>query len=226
MATLKHKMNPFIPKPAPKEEPVHEELTREISPHLAPHILKQDIPIKVPNYNEFYDSLGTKQGWRYVVDAYATGTITTTAGATVTTTVSLALPTGTQGNIWKLERWPGGTLLFPVLRFFSFGPQTATFATQGEINLLFIDQFGNPCPLGIAPNNGFYAQELLSVMPGSITDSGQQLNIGVLSATLNAGATTGTYAWQIGLSAAYLLPALKGYDIEFIGEKYGSAHHD
>lgn len=216
MANLKHRTNPFIPKPARKEEPVVEELVQE-HPPIAHHMMKPDVPIMVPNYNKLYDSWRTTQAWRYGADAYANGTVTTVAGQTVAVDVDLTLPASYQGNIWRLSQWPGGTQLFPFVRDFSLGPQTATFATAGEIDVVYVDEVGNPVPLGTYGNNTFYPnQSINALMPGAIMDSGQQA-MGQLLFTLNTGATVGTYSWQLAFSAAYMLPTVKGYHIERIG---------
>lgn len=214
MANIKHHTNPWIPKPPHKEEITHEELVNE-HPHTPPHMLKHDIPMLVPRYNEFYDTFRTRRGWRYAADAYANGTVTTVAGSTVN--IDVDLNQTSQSPNWRLEQWPGGTLLYPVIRFFSMGPQTATFATQGEIDVVFTDDFGNPTPLGVVPNNAFFNNNNDTILPGPITDTGQT-GIGTLSFTLNAGATVGTYSWQLAFAAAYLLPSIKGYDLERIGE--------
>jgi hypothetical protein len=224
MATLKHKTNPYIPKPERKEIPVVEELVNP-RPAQAPHMMKQDVPILVPNYNRLYDTYRTTQGWRYSADGYANGTVTTVAGSAVLVPVKLTLPTNTQSPNWRLEQWPGGTLLYLVVRAFFMGPQTATFATAGEIDVVFIDQFGNTAPLGVVPNNGFYTFSSDTIMPGPVTDTGQQSSLGNLSFTLNTGATVGTYSWQMAFGVAYLLPALKGYDVKRIGEDHHVEHH-
>lgn len=216
MANIRHKTNPFIPKPAPKEIPDTELLVEH--EHHTLHTLKQDFPVLVPNYNNLYDTLRSKQAWQVSADGYANGTVTTVAGTLVTSPVVLTLPANTQSPNWRLQQWPGGTLLYLVVRSFSMGPQTATFATQGEIDVVFVDQFGNPVPLGVVPNNNFVNTFPLALLPSPITDTGQQDELGDISFTLNAAATTGTYSWQIGFSCAYLLPALKGYNIERIGD--------
>lgn len=223
MASPKQRTNPFIPKPARKEEPVVEELVQEPERHPIHH-MKPDVPILVPNYNKLYDSWRTTQGWRYGADAYANGTVTTVAGNTVSVDVDLTLPANYQGNIWRLSQWPGGTQLFPFVRDFSLAPQTAVFATAGEIDVVYIDEQGNPVPLGTYGNNTFYPnQSINALMPGAIMDSGQQA-MGTLLFTLNAGATVGTYSWQLAFSATYMLPAEKGYRIERIG--YDIPHLD
>jgi len=218
MANIKHITNPFIPKPVHKEIPNTEELIHDPPQHAAPHVLKQDIPVLVPNYNYLYDTLRSRDAWENSADGYANGTVTTVAGSLVTSPVVLTLPANTQSPNWRLQQWPGGTLLYLFIRSFSMGPQTATFATQGEIDVVFIDQFGNPAPLGVIPNNSFFNETPGVLLPSPITDSGQQTRLGNLSCTLNAGATVGTYSWQMGFSCAYLLPALKGYNLERIGE--------
>jgi hypothetical protein len=226
MATPQHFTNPFIPRPAKKEVPFSEDLVTPEHPHQI-HTMKQDVPILVPNYNTLYDRYGSKQGWRYSADAYANGSVTTIANTPVLVSVSLAEVAGTQGFIWNLGQWPGGTLLYPVIRFFSVGPTTATFATQGAISIVFYDQFGNPTPLGVVANNAFSSYNNDTILPSPITDPGFQGAIGTLSFTLNTGATVGTYNWQMAFAAAYLLPALKGYNIERIGDgtKHLDIHH-
>jgi hypothetical protein len=231
MTTPQHKRNPFIPRPARKEHPVEEDLVQSPppAPHLAeiPVAFKQDVPILLPNYNTLYDSLRSREGWRYIADGYADGTVTTIAATAVVATVNLTLPSNTQSPNWRLEQWPGGTQLFLVIRSFSLGPSTATFATQGEINVVYISKYGNPVPLGIFPNNNFVNIFPLALIPAPHTDSGDQTALGSLSFTLNAGATVGAYAWQIGFSAAYLLPAIKGYNIERISDaRYHHILHD
>jgi hypothetical protein len=228
VATPQHKTNPFIPKPKRKEEPVIEEMTHPLEHQAipkAPLAYKQDIPILIPRYNVLYDSFRTKQGWRYAADYYANGTVTTVAGSAVLVDVDLTLPTNTQSPNWRLEQWPGGTQVFLCIRFFSVGPQTASLATAGEIDVLFYDDFGNIAPLGVVPNNGFYNNNNDTIMPTPLTDSGAA-NVGVLSFTLNSGATVGTYSWQMAFAAAYMLPAMKAYDLEKISdEKYSHFLH-
>lgn len=227
MASQNHKTNPFIPKPAKREEPSPELLTHESTEHRLPIPMKQDVPMLFPNFNDLYDTYRSRGAWRYSADGYANGTITTVANTAVSTAVSLTLPANTQSPNWRLEQWPGGTLLYLVIRYFSIGPQTASFATAGAITCVFVDQFGNNVPLGVVPNNNFFSSSTITIVPGAITDSGQQVNLGQLVATLNSGATVGTYAWQIGFSVAYLIPAIKGYKLERIGNdtnRYGGTH--
>jgi hypothetical protein len=225
---LPHKRgNPFIPKPQPKEEPVHEELVHPPALKAVhadrPLMYKQDIPLLVPKYNRLYDTFRTEQGWRYAADAYANGTVTTIAGNAVLVDVDLTLPANTQSPNWRLEQWPGGTQLFLVIRFFSMGPQTASFATQGEIDVVFQDDYGNNAPMGVVPNNAFYSNNNDTIMPTPITDSGTTA-MGTLSFTLNSGATIGTYSWQMAFAAAYLMPAINGYKRERISDAEYSEH--
>lgn len=228
MTIPRHKGIPFIPKPMRKEKPVVEELVDE-TPHPLqkverPAMYKQDIPILVPEYNTLYGPLRTKDGWRFSAAGYANGTVTTIAGSTVLSSVSLSLPANTQSPNWRLEQWPGGVQLYLVIRMFSMGPQTASFITQGEIDVLYISRDGNTVPLGIIPNNGFTKYSDYTIIPGAWTDSGDQANLGNLSFTLNSGATTGTYSWQIGLGAAYLLPAINAYKRERINDAIYAEH--
>jgi hypothetical protein len=221
MATPKHWKNPWIPKPEPKERPVVEELIHPLEhPTIAkvPLGYKQDVPLLVPKYNKLYDTFRTEEGWRFSADQYANGTVTTIAGSAVIVDVDLTLPANTQSPNWRLEQWPGGTQLYLVVRFFAMGPQTASIATAGEIDVVFQDDYGNNAPLGIAPNNNFYLFNMQSILPTPLTDSGVT-GVGTLSFTLNSGATVGTYSWQMAFSAAYMLPAIKGYTIERITDE-------
>jgi hypothetical protein len=214
MATAKHIMNPFIPRPQAKEAPVKEELVQPPLEHVdtRPQMIKRTQYVRVPHFNDLYDSLGTKGGWRFICDDIVQGTVTTVAASAVLSAVALSSPASMSPK-FSLERWPGGVQVYLCVRSFSFGPSTASFITQGEINVLFIDQFGNSLPLGIVPNNNFTQFGTSSILPTPITDPAN-VNVGNLSFTLNSGATVGSYAWQLGFSFAYLLPAKKGYTWE------------
>lgn len=230
MATPKHWQNPFVPKPEKKEHPVVEELVNEKGiRHPLEHpaiMLKQDTPIREPRYNKLYDGIRSQHAIEFFADYYANGTITTIAATQVLGTVNLTLPSGTQSPNWRLEQWPGGTQLFLMIRWFSLGPQTASFATQGEIDTLFISRYGAPVPLGVLPNNAFTNLRMMALIPTPYTDSGDQAGLGQLSVTLNSGATVGTYSYQIGLTAVYMIPELKPYNKEYQSEPpHHSTHH-
>jgi len=203
---LQHRRgNPFIPKPEPKEIPVTEELVTH--GEKRPIHLKPPETLIVPRFNRMYGSLRTLDGWRYVIDNIASGTITTSAGATATAAVSLLLDPH-----WRLEQWPGGVQLYLVIRQFSIAPQTATFATLGALDITFLSNSGYVIPIGDIVSSGSEDLYLTTIIPSPLTDPDVQ-GVGTLQVALNAGATVGTYNWQMGFSGAYLLPDIKGYDI-------------
>lgn len=165
--------------------------------------------------NDLYGTTRSKGEWRYLIDNYAKGTITTIAGQTVSVAIALAVPPH-----FFLSRWPGAIALYFCIRQFSISPQTATFATAGALDIVFQDQAGNIIPLGDTLNSSIVNMGLVSLIPTAITDPDNQ-SIGNLQVALTAAATTGTYNYQLAFSAAYLLPSLKGYSYETKG---GDAH--
>jgi hypothetical protein len=207
---------PYVPRPQKREVADTELLVNTPKAHEETQPKLEKIPqyVKVPQYNDSYDSLGTKGGWRYVSDDFAQGTVTTVAGSAVTSAVSLSTP-ASMSRKFKLLQWPGAPLLYLAVRFFSFGPSTASFTILGEINALFIDQYGNTLPLGILSNSEFYTLSEHSILPTPITDPAVTA-VGTLSFTLNSGATVGNYAWQLGFSYAYMMPAKKGFTWEIL----------
>ena len=199
---------PHIPKPAPREEPVVEELTHPAH-DTRPVAIKQQQRVLLPKFNKLYGSLRTENGWQNEVTNYAKGTLTTVAGSQVSAAVSL-LYNNSKPN-WRLEQWPGGVLLYLVIRGFSIAPSTATFATIGDIDLYFQDTSGQIIPLGVCINNDEITQPSLNIIvPSPITDP-DNAAVGSILATLDAGATVGTYNWQMAFSGAYLAPAENGY---------------
>jgi hypothetical protein len=204
---LQHRRsNPFIPKPEPKEIPVTEELVAPAHKGRPVH-LKPPETLIVPRFNRMYGSLRTSDGWRYLIDNIASGTVITSAGATATAAVNLLLDPH-----WRLEQWPGGTQVYLVIRQFSIAPQTATFATLGALDITFLSNSGYVIPLGDIVSSGSEDVYLTTIIPSPLTDPDVQ-GVGTLQVALNAGATVGTYNWQMGFSGAYLLPDLKGYDV-------------
>lgn len=199
---------PHIPQPKAKEEPVREQLTQPMEQHdNRPVMRKVDAQhFKVPNFNKTYGSLRVENGWRYAVDNYAVGTITSVAATAVNAAATLVLAPN-----WRLEQWPGGTQLYIVLRSFSIAPQTATFATAGNLDCRYIDLIGgNVVPLGVFLNTTGGSDTMSVLIPTPITDPGVT-NIGQVQVTLNTGATVGTYNWQVAFSVAYMVPALQPY---------------
>lgn len=208
---------PNIPKPAHKEEPVREELTH---PENAPdpkhwqdtrlHQVKPNHPITAPVYNELYDSLRTTRAWRYMADAFANGTITPTAGSTVTAKITATVP----GGILRLSQWPDGVQAYFVVHSFGIAPQAAP-VTGGALEVLLIDPGGYTIPIGDfwSATGGNSGQDI--ILPNPITDPGK-LDLGLLSIQLQpGGASAVTYNWSMGLGIVYLLPNIKGYKPEF-----------
>lgn len=191
------------------KNPYTDQLKKPVEPHDSrPFMLKQKLPILVPQFNQLYDNLRSQQAWRYSADNSAGGTFTTVANQTVSTNVVLR-----NNPNYRTSQWPGGVQVYLVIRSFSFAPQTATFATPGALDIAFVDKSGNLVPIGdfISNQSGNIGFDTLLSVP--VTDPGEQ-NVGSLNVALNAGATVGTYIWQLGFSYAYLVPALEGYKIE------------
>ena len=211
--------NPMIPKPEAKEHPVTEVLTHEEPKHFRPLEEKPIIPHKKPHYNILYGSLGTEGGWRYVIDNFAVGTVTTIAGQTVATKINLALVQN-----WRLDIWPGAVSMYLVLRRFSMALQTATLATLGAVDVQFVDSGGQVIPLGDFISNAGTVQDMAIVCPTPITDP-SNLQAGTLNVALSAGATVGTYNFQLGFAGAFLIPALRGYELELANSAQHPFHH-
>ncbi len=204
--------NPYMPsKPQPREIPVEEHL---VTPHiintehqvLPPH---KAIPHRArePRYNKLYGSLMTEGGWRYVVDNYANGTITTIAATQVSKQITL----GVNAPDIRVGNWPGAIQMYLCLRSFALSPTTATFATVGTLDCYFQDNGGQLIPLGDFLNNSANNLGLDIVVPTPIQDPGVT-NVGNLLVTLNSGATVGTYDFQFGFSYAYLMPETNPYE--------------
>ena len=191
------------------KNPYTEQLKKPVEHHdPRPFMIKHRLPILVPQFNQLYDNLRSQQAWRYSSDNSAGGTITTIAGQTVSTNVVLR-----NAPNYRTSQWPGGIQVYLVIRFFSFAPQTATFATPGALDISFTDKSGNLAPLGDFISNSAFNGGFDTLLSVPVTDPGEQ-NVGILNVALNAGATVGTYIWQMGFSYAYLVPALQGYKIE------------
>lgn len=205
---LRNRAVPFIPKPDKKEIPVREELVQDMYTQRKVHMVKSDNPILIPNYNTLYDTFGSQQAFEKVADIYVNGTLTTVANSTVSSAVNA--PSDPK---WRLEQWPGGVQLYLLLRWFSVASTTATFTTLGAIRATFTDTAGNATPIGCFRTNESVNVIHDAILPSPITDTGKQA-FGTIDFFLNSGATVGDYLWQLGFSAVYLLPALKGYTIE------------
>jgi hypothetical protein len=187
-----------------------EQLTEPLRRHDERLHMRKPVEVhKSPRMNRLYGSLKSPDSWKYVIDNFAKGTLTTVAGTSVSTTVTLAI-----APHYLLSRWPGANQLYLCIRQFSIAPQTATFATAGNLDMEYDDVVGGQrIPLGNILNNSSYNNaDMTYLIPTPITDPDNTL-AGNLVVLLNAGATTGTYNWQMAFSAVYLIPELHGFDV-------------
>jgi hypothetical protein len=200
--------NPFIPRPKHKEEPVHEEEVKTPleTTHDRRSLMQQQVAIHEPRYNHLYGSDRVLDSWRFRIDEYVSGTLTTSAGAQVTAAVTLA-----NDPYWRLSRWPGARQLFLCLRVFGLCPRTSP-ATIGTLSCVFQDNFSaKAVPLGIFPSTAGGNDDVVFLL-SQIVDP-DTLTLGQIQVTLNGSSpSTAVYDWQIGFSAAYLLPELRGYE--------------
>lgn len=175
--------------------------------------------VVVPRFNKLYGTLRSEDSWKYTQDGYATGNLTTIASTQVQSKVVLSGPSSEQGTapFFRQDQWPGAISCHLVIRSFGIAPQT-TVTTLGELEILFIDQFGMVVPLGEVPSNtGINYQGIDIILPTPITDPGMASSVnglGVLTVTLNPGAgSTAIYNWSMGFAVAYMLPSEKLYEI-------------
>lgn len=214
-------INPAISDPEPQEHPVTELLTQE-HPIIdrRPKLHKERQLYLHPHYNKLYGTLRTDGGWRYESINYAKGTLTTVAGSTVTAQVNLVLTP----NL-RLSQWPGAVQAYYVIQNFFFTSQGTTITTQGCNETIFISSGGYVVPMGEIQNSAQYNQGGLDyIIPDAIVDPAIT-NLGQLSVTLTAGATTATYNWMLGFSVAYLLPELRPYETEEKGMEFDKNGH-
>lgn len=208
----RHTTLPYIPHPAKKELPDSEELTRdpEGSKKDVRPVFKQDIIVREPRYNHLYGPTRVLDSWRYEINEYVSGTITTSANAQATANVTL-----TNSPYLRLSRWPGARSVYTVLRVFALAPR-ATIATIGTLVCVYQDMIGGKSiPLGVFPSSSGGNDYLETLISTPITDTDVEA-LGQIQVTLNGTSpTTATYDWQIAFSFAYLLPELRGYDKPF-----------
>lgn len=209
---------PFVPKPEHKEHPVLEQLTTPVHPHdPRPEMVKPYENVAIPRYNKLYGTLRVEDGWQHAVDNYAKGGLTTVANTQVAAAVTLAQ----QFQETRLSRWPGAVQLYLAIRSFSLAMTTASLAVVGSLDIYYQDLIGGQIiPLGnIQSNDELNVAGMTVLIPTPITDAGALANpIGQVQATLSAGATVGTYIWQIAFAYAYLLPAMKPYEVQHVEE--------
>ena len=211
--------NPEIPKPLQKDHPVTEEEVH-IQHHAPPKMQKPREEIMIPHFNHLYGTLRDSGGWRYVIDNYASGTVTDVAGAQATAAVVLK----SQPN-WRLSQWPGGTNLYYCIRQFSIATQQPALAvTAGLVDVYYQDLLtGFSIPLGDFLSNGSATNSLDTIIPVPVSDPGAT-NIGILEFNLAGGATVTTLNWQIAFSGAYLLPQMEGFELALKGGPQHEAH--
>jgi hypothetical protein len=121
---------PNIPPPEPKEE-VKEQLIHPV-PHqdTRPHMVRPAKEIHEPHFNELYDSLRTKQAWRYAADLSVHGSVTSNIGSVVSTAITLP-----QAPNFLLKQWPMGTQLYLVIRSFGIAPKLSTVGIATETSV-------------------------------------------------------------------------------------------
>jgi hypothetical protein len=186
----------------------------------------------VPKLNSLYDTLRTPNGWRYMADAAAKGTILTVASSTATVNVNLiSVP------YFRQEQWPNAIQVHLVVRFFGIAPQVVP-ATAAAMEVFFFDTSGVAVPLGEFMNTSGGNSVYDHIIPTPITDTLSSLSqpattgpqVGILQVTDPVGGTTvATYNWSMSFSLAYLLPSIEAYSLReeypqpVIGERNG--HH-
>lgn len=203
----------------PPKNPGGEQLTHNppgVDPR--PKMIKAIDQVLVPRFNTLYDSLRTTQGWRYMADGLARGTITTVAGQPVQVPVTLD-----HDPKWRLEMWPGAVQVFLAIRFFGIVPQALPTVNAG-MECIFIDQFGNYAPLGevLCQSGGNSNYDV--ILPTPITDPSNQAVGSLVVTQSNIANSNGTHNWSIGFSALYMLPSRYGYEI-LEDEEYEQIDH-
>lgn len=176
--------------------------------HLA---VKPRAPVLEPEFNQLYGSGRSEGDWRYFIDNFATGTLTTIANTQVTTAISL-----TNQPFWRSSQWPGAVSLYLCIRRFSMAPQSA-ITTVGAIDVQFQDAVGGmTIPLGDFVSSSSILEDTTIIIPTPITDPGN-VKVGNLLVTLSGTTpTVSVYNWQMAFSGVYLAPTLEGYEVESI----------
>lgn len=197
--------------PSPNLEPLKNPLideNKDLKAELEKYT-KRDKKLKqhlaIPNLNQLYDSLKTPAGWRYIVDAYAVGNVSTSSGGQIGSIVTL------QPNQQpQLQKWPGAIQLYICINSFTICPRTVP-ATAGNITITFVGNNGFTVPFGGFMNTASYTNNNSYIIPDSVIDIGVS-NIGLLN-FFQSGGTAATYDWSMTFSYVYMLPAQKGYTV-------------
>jgi len=195
--------------PPPPSEYAQEAQDREIPEpeDIRPVLIKQPENVLVPRFNTYYDTTRTKDGWRFLADNSAQGSITTVVNSTVSVLVELL-----NNPVYRLDQWPGAVQLYLAIRTFGIVPSAVPTA-NGGMRVTFVDQFGNRLPLLSMLSQTAQNIVVRSILPTPITDVGN-VTVGTLEVQLSNVATSdGTYLWNIGFSAVYLLPSRYGYEM-------------
>jgi len=173
-----------------------------------------------PKLNILYDTLRTPNGWRYMADAAAKGTITTTVNAIVQVPVVLL-----KQPLLRLSQWPNAVQVHLVVRFFGMAPQTVPTANAG-LEAIFYDNFGNIVPLGEFLSQTAFGSVYDHILPTPVTDSlssgspsqepagNEGPQVGYLAVfNSNLASSSGTFNWSMSFSLAYLLPSAAAYEL-------------
>lgn len=221
--------HPHFTPDRPESEHLHPDLQEPLEEQLTAPRLPVDMRLRqyrhrdkvlIPEFNRSYGWDRVEESWRYLIDNVAKGTLTTIANTNVATTVTLL-----NAPNWHLSRWPGAIQLYLCIRTFSMAAQSA-IGTVGSIDVQFQDAIGGQTiPLGDFVSNASFNQNVSIQIPTPITDPGLQ-TIGTLNVLLSGTTpTVSIYNWQMGISAAYVLPCLEGYEAESIHEVLSVAHN-
>lgn len=196
-----------------------EKYNEQLHQDTRPIAVKPRLPVLEPSLNRLYGSGRSEGDWRYFIDNYAVGTLTTIANTVVTTAILLANPPN-----MRLLQWPQAVQAFLVIRKFSMAPQSA-ITTVGAVDVQFNDLAGNIIPMGDFVSSGNLAYDVDSIIPTAIVDPGVgTVGAGVGNLLVKLAGTTPTvsvYNYQIAFSYAYLLPSLEGYEVESIHRVLG-----
>lgn len=166
----------------------------------------------VPQYNVLVDSIGTRDGWRYMADFTVAGTFASPANGASVTSVAVVAPTNLPPI--RVGQYPGGIQAYLYVR--TFQAMVTVTTMTGVFDWTISDPQGySSAPMGMTPASGG-ASGLISVdalLRAPIIDqTGTTLATLSLNA-INIATTGGNVAWRLGFSYAVMVPvpAFKGY---------------
>lgn len=167
---------------------------------------------RYPRFNDIYDSLATKEAWRYLCDAYATGTVTIAAGSTLIPVVY------SLNTLLQFSRWPVGISAYLCLQGITLVPQSIP-ATVGALTIVYYDASGVAVPLGGCLSSTAFSMNERKLIPVPINATPS----GSLQFTLAPStASSITCNYQLSASFVYLSPSLEPYH----EEKANGTRHD